>query len=60
LNQYNDVLAIASAKKRKVGKLTADQVRQIAETKMPNLNTMTIDSAQAMRDTARSIGVDAE
>lgn len=51
----------ASVKKQKVGKLSADQVRQIAETKMPDLNAMKIESAEAMvRGTARSMGVDAE
>jgi large subunit ribosomal protein L11 len=51
----------ASVKKIKVGKLSADQIRQIAETKMPDLNARTVESAEAMvRGTARSMGVDAE
>jgi large subunit ribosomal protein L11 len=49
----------ASVKKQKVGKLTAEQVRQIAETKMPDLNAHTVEAAQQMvRGTARSMGVD--
>lgn len=51
----------SSVKKQKVGKLTSDQVRQIAETKMPDINARTIESAEAMvRGTARSMGIDAE
>ena len=42
----------------KVGKLTKDQVRKIAEMKMPDLNAATIESAMSMSDgTARSMGV---
>lgn len=51
----------SSVKKSKVGKLTADQVRAIAETKMPDLNANTVEAAMEMvRGTARSMGVDAE
>ncbi len=43
----------------KVGKLTRAQVREIAETKMPDLNTTTIEAAIRMIEgTARSMGVD--
>ena len=43
---------------QKVGKLTQEQVRKIAETKMPDLNAATIESAMSMiRGTARSMGV---
>ncbi len=53
--------ASSSVKKQKVGKLTADQVREIAEVKMPDLNARDITAAQAMvRGTARSMGVDSE
>ena len=42
----------------KVGTLTKDQVRQIAELKMPDLNAATIETAMSMIEgTARSMGV---
>jgi large subunit ribosomal protein L11 len=42
----------------KVGHLTADQLRQIAETKMPDLNANDVESAMTMiAGTARSMGV---
>jgi large subunit ribosomal protein L11 len=45
--------------RNKVGKLTADQVRKIAEIKLPDLNTDNIDSAMLqIEGTARSMGVD--
>ena len=41
-----------------VGTLTADQVKKIAETKMQDLNTVSLDGAMNMvRGTARSMGV---
>ena len=47
--------------KTKVAKLTKDQVRQIAETKMPDLNAADIESAMSMiAGTARSMGVTVE
>ncbi len=43
------------------GKLTHDQVRQIAETKMPDLNASSIESAmKIVEGTARSMGVTVE
>ena len=43
----------------KVGTLTRAQVREIAETKMPDLNATTLDSAMRMIEgTARSMGVE--
>lgn len=43
----------------KVGKITAAQVREIAEKKMPDLNANTIEAAELIiRGTARSMGVD--
>jgi large subunit ribosomal protein L11 len=43
----------------KAGRLTQDQVRQIAETKMPDLNANDIDSAmKIIAGTARSMGID--
>lgn len=42
----------------KVGTLTKDQVRKIAELKMPDLNAATIETAMSMFEgTARSMGV---
>ncbi len=42
----------------KVGSVSWDQVRTIAETKMPDLNCFTIDSAMKMiAGTARSMGI---
>jgi large subunit ribosomal protein L11 len=44
--------------KEVVGTLTKDQVKKIAEEKMPDLNTTTIESAmQMVMGTARSMGV---
>ncbi len=43
----------------KVGKLTQDQLRKIAETKMPDLNAGTIEAAMnIIAGSARSMGVD--
>jgi large subunit ribosomal protein L11 len=43
----------------KVGRLTRDQVRQIAETKMSDLNARDVDQAmKIIAGTARSMGVD--
>ena len=45
--------------RNKVGKITRAQVRTIAELKMPDLNTDSIDSAMAMiAGAARSMGVE--
>jgi large subunit ribosomal protein L11 len=42
----------------KVGKITADQVREIAQTKMPDLNANDIDGAmKIVEGTARSMGI---
>ena len=44
--------------KKKVGKVTKAQVKEIAETKMPDLNAATIESAMSMVEgTCRSMGV---
>ncbi len=44
---------------KKAGTLTKDQVRQIAETKMPDLNANDIDSAiKIIEGTCRSMGVE--
>ena len=45
-------------RKEKVGKITKDQLRQIAEVKMPDLNAHDIDAAmKILAGTARSMGV---
>lgn len=44
--------------RNKVGAVTWDQIREIAETKMPDLNAFTIESAMKMvAGTARSMGL---
>ncbi len=44
---------------KKVGQLTRDKLREIAETKMPDLNTTDLDAAMKMiAGTARSMGVE--
>ncbi|NOZ69475.1 MAG: 50S ribosomal protein L11 [Deferribacteres bacterium] len=45
--------------KDKVGKITIDQVREIATTKMPDLNAFDIEKAmETIKGTARSMGVE--
>lgn len=45
--------------KEKVGKVTAEQVRKIAETKFKDLNAYSLEQAEKIiRGTARSMGVD--
>lgn len=45
--------------KDKVGKLTMDQVREIAKTKLPDLNAFDVEKAmETIKGTARSMGVD--
>jgi large subunit ribosomal protein L11 len=45
----------------KVAKLSADQVRDIAQKKMPDLNANDVDAAMAIvAGTARSMGVEVE
>ncbi|WP_040209990.1 50S ribosomal protein L11 [Clostridium polynesiense] len=47
--------------RNKVGKLTQEQVKKIAETKMPDLNAASLETAMSMvRGTARSMGVEVE
>ncbi len=48
----------AKPNKDKVAKITKEQVRKIAETKMPDLNAANIETAMSMIEgTARSMGV---
>jgi large subunit ribosomal protein L11 len=45
--------------KEKIGRVTRDQVREIAQTKLPDLNTESLDSAmRIVEGTARSMGID--
>jgi large subunit ribosomal protein L11 len=45
--------------REKVGKVTRTQVREIAETKLPDLNTDDVDMAvRIVEGTARSMGID--
>lgn len=51
--------ASGAPNKQKVGKITREQVRQIATTKMPDLNAADIDAAMSMiAGTARSMGIE--
>jgi len=51
----------AEPNKNKIGKLTQDQVTEIATTKMPDLNAGSLDAARSMiMGSARSMGVDIE
>ena len=44
--------------KKKVANVTSDQVREIAETKMPDLNAADIEAAmRIVEGTARSMGI---
>jgi large subunit ribosomal protein L11 len=48
-----------NARLEKVGRVSRDQVRQIAETKMPDLNAIDLDGAIAqVAGTARSMGIE--
>ncbi|OGC02521.1 50S ribosomal protein L11 [candidate division KSB1 bacterium RBG_16_48_16] len=48
----------AEPNREKVGKVTKDQVRQIAETKLPDLNADDVEMAMRMIEgTARSMGI---
>jgi large subunit ribosomal protein L11 len=45
--------------KEKVGKVTEKQVREIAETKLPDLNAASVDAAvRSIKGTARSMGIE--
>lgn len=51
----------AEPNKTKVGKVSRDQVREIAETKMPDLNANDLDAAMLIIEgTARSMGLTVE
>jgi len=45
--------------KEKVGKVTEKQVREIAETKLPDLNAASVEAAiRSIKGTARSMGIE--
>jgi large subunit ribosomal protein L11 len=49
----------AESNKKKVGKINQEQIRKIAENKMPDLNCFTVESAMEMvAGTARSMGIE--
>jgi large subunit ribosomal protein L11 len=51
----------AEPNRAKVGRLTRAQLRQIAETKMPDLNARDVEQAmEVVAGTARSMGVEVE
>ncbi len=53
--------ASARPNRDKVGQLTKEQLRKIAETKMPDLNAASVEAAMSMiAGTARSMGVTVE
>jgi len=53
--------ASAVPNKTKVAQLTKEQVKQIAETKMPDLNASSLEAAMSMvKGTARSMGITVE
>lgn len=53
--------ASGEAGKEIIGKLSADQVKEIAKTKMEDLNTVSLDKAiEIIRGTARSMGIEVE
>ncbi len=55
----NIVLGSGIPNKNKVGKVTHAQVAEIAKTKLPDLNTVDLDSAiRQVEGTARSMGLD--
>jgi large subunit ribosomal protein L11 len=54
-------LGSGTPNKTKVGKLTKDQLAEIAKTKMPDLNANDLDAAmKIVAGTARSMGVEVE
>ena len=51
--------ASGTPNKKKVAKITSEQVRKIAETKMPDLNAASVEAAMSMvAGTARSMGIE--
>lgn len=62
LKQFAEVAkGSGTPNKEKVGKVTAEQVRKIAETKFKDLNAYDLAQAEKIiRGTARSMGIDVE
>ncbi|TYB32302.1 MAG: 50S ribosomal protein L11 [Flexistipes sinusarabici] len=59
--ELNKEKGSGSPKLEKIGKLSADQVKKIAEIKLPDLNTDDIDQAvKIVAGSARSMGVEVE
>ena len=60
-NQFQTLLGVTGSgtpNKTKVAKITKDQVRAIAEQKLPDLNAGSVEAAMSMiAGTARSMGV---
>jgi large subunit ribosomal protein L11 len=53
------VKGTGTASKEVVGSITLEQARKIAETKLPDLNTTSVDNAiETVKGTARSMGVE--
>ena len=53
------VITVYAPNKTKVAKITREQVKKIAEQKMPDLNAASIESAMSMiAGTARSMGIE--
>jgi large subunit ribosomal protein L11 len=51
----------AASSKEKVGKVTRAQVREIAKTKLPDLNANDVDAAmRIIEGTARNMGIEVE
>jgi large subunit ribosomal protein L11 len=51
--------ASASAEKEKIGSVTRAQLREIAQTKLPDLNTDSLEAAmRTVEGTARSMGIE--
>lgn len=50
-----------AAKGEKVGKISKDKLREIAETKLPDLNAYTVEEAmKIVEGTARNMGIEVE
>lgn len=55
----NIIKGSAEPNREKVGKVTSEQVKEIAELKMPDLNAVTIEGAmEIIAGTARSMGIE--
>jgi large subunit ribosomal protein L11 len=59
--ELNLTKASGEPNRKKVGRLNAEQIHKIAEMKMKDLNTITVESAERMVvGTARSMGIEVE